>query len=76
MSTGNKTMLKLVLRAECLPTLGRQWKFYRLESGRVWLNRRKMHCPPAMLNRYLHEFTRMPDELRVPADLEKMLTTN
>lgn len=58
MSTGNKTNLKKVLREECLPALGAQSKYYNLETVRVWLNRRKIHCPPATLNRYLHEFSR------------------
>ena len=58
MSTGNQTMLKPVLREECLPALGGQWKYYSLESVRAWLDRREIHCPPATLNRYLHGFTR------------------
>jgi hypothetical protein len=58
MSTGNKTILKQVLRDECLPALGSQSKYYSVETVKVWLNRRKLQCPPATLNRYFHEFTR------------------
>jgi len=58
MSTGNQTKLKQVLRDECLPALGSQVKYYNLNSVRAWLDLRKLHCPPATLNRYLHGFTR------------------
>jgi hypothetical protein len=58
MSTGNKTILKQVLRDECLPALGSQSKYYSAETVKTWLNRRKLHCPPMTLNRYFHEFTR------------------
>ena len=58
MSTGNKTILKQVLRDECLPALGSQSKYYSVDTVKVWLNRRKLDSPPATLNRYLHEFTR------------------
>src|ERR1035438_6032897 len=58
MSTGNKTILKQVLRYECLPALGSQSKYYSVETVKVWLDRRKLQCPPATLTRYLHEFTR------------------
>ena len=58
MSIGNKTILKQVLRVECLSALGSQSKYYSVETVKVWLNRRKLQCPPATLNRYFHEFTR------------------
>jgi hypothetical protein len=56
--TGNKTILKQILRDECLPALGSQSKYYSAETVKTWLNRRKLHCPPMTLNRYFHEFTR------------------
>jgi hypothetical protein len=59
MSTGNKTILKQVLRDEGLPALGSQSKYYSVDTVKVWLNRRKLQWPPATLNRYLHEFTRI-----------------
>ena len=58
MSTGDKTNLKQVLREECLPALGRQWQYYSTDTVTTWLNRRKLRCPAATLNRYLHEFKR------------------
>jgi hypothetical protein len=58
MSTGDKTNLKQVLRDECLPALGGQSKYYNIGAVRLWLQRRKLRCPAATLNRYLHEFTR------------------
>jgi Family of unknown function (DUF6577) len=58
MSTSDKTNLKHLLRDECLPALGEQSKYYSTEAVRTWLHRRKLHCPPATLNRYLHEFCR------------------
>jgi len=57
-STGDKTILKQVLRDECLPTLCKQWKYYSTETVATWLNSLKLRCPPATLNRYLHEFKR------------------
>src|SRR5688572_16180797 len=58
MSIGEKTILKQVLRDECLPALGGQSKYYGAEAVNAWLQKRKLHCPQATLNRYLHEFTR------------------
>lgn len=58
MPTDNKTILKQVLRDECLPALGGQTKYYNTEAVKIWLNRRKLRCPQATLNRYLHAFTR------------------
>ncbi len=58
MSTGDKTILKQVLRDECLPALGGQSRYYNAEAVNAWLQKRKLRCPPATLNRYLHEFTR------------------
>jgi len=57
MFTGDKTILKQVLRNECLPALGSQFKYYSTETVKTWLNRRKLLCPSATLNRYFHEFT-------------------
>jgi hypothetical protein len=58
MPTADKTILKQVLREECLPALGKQSKYYSTEAVKTWLDRRKLRCPQATLNRYLHEFTR------------------
>jgi hypothetical protein len=58
MSIGEKTILKQVLRDECLPALGGQSGYYNAEAVNTWLQKRKLRCPPATLNRYLHEFTR------------------
>lgn len=58
MSTGDKTNLKHLLRDECLPALGGQWKYYSTGAVKAWMNRHKLLCPPATLNRYLHEFCR------------------
>ena len=58
MPTADKTILKQVLRDECLPALGGQSKYYSMEAVRAWLQKRKLRCPPATLNRYLHAFTR------------------
>ena len=58
MPTADKTNLKQVLRDECLPALGGQSKYYNAEAVNAWLQKRKLRCPPATLNRYLHEFTR------------------
>jgi len=58
MPANHKTILKQVLRDECLPALGSQSKYYNTEAVKTWLNRRKLRCPPATLTRYLHEFTR------------------
>ena len=57
MSTGEKTILKQVLRNECLPALGGRSRYYNTEAVNTWLQKRKLRCPPATLNRYLHEFT-------------------
>ncbi len=58
MSTGDKTILKQVLRDECLPALGGQSKYYSTEAVKAWLQKRKLRCPPETLNRYLHAFAR------------------
>lgn len=58
MSADNKTILKKVLREECLPALTGQSKYFSTESVAAWLRGRKLRCPPATLNRYLHEFRR------------------
>jgi len=58
MPIADKTILKQVLRDECLPALGGQSKYYSTEAVKAWLQKRRLRCPPATLNRYLHEFTR------------------
>ena len=45
MSTGNKTILKQVLRDECLPALGSQSKYYSTEAVKAWLEKRKLPLP-------------------------------
>ena len=56
--TADKTILKQVLKDECLLALGGQSQYYSTEAVKAWLQKRKLRCPPATLNRYLHEFTR------------------
>ena len=58
MPTADKTNLKQILRVECLPALGSQSKYYNTEAVAAWLRRRRLRCPPATLNRYLHVFRR------------------
>jgi hypothetical protein len=58
MPTAHKINLKQILREECLPVLGGQWKYFSTEVVRAWMKRHKLRCPPATLNRYLHEFCR------------------
>ena len=58
MPTANKTNLKQVLRDECLPALARQAPYFSTGAMAAGLRRRKLTCPPATLNRYLHEFKR------------------
>ena len=58
MPTANKTNLKQILRVECLPALGGEWKYYSTEAVAAWLRQHKLRCPPPTLNRYLHEFCR------------------
>ncbi len=57
MLANGKTILKQVLRDECLPALGDQGKYYNTEAVKTWLQKHKLRCPPATLNRYFHEFT-------------------
>jgi hypothetical protein len=57
MLVGNKAILKQVLRDECLPALGSRSKYYSIEAVKSWVQKHKLGCPPATLNRYLHEFT-------------------
>jgi hypothetical protein len=56
MPAKNTTNLKQILREECLPALAGQSEYYSTEAVTAWLGRRKLRCPPATLNRYLHEF--------------------
>jgi hypothetical protein len=58
MPTANKTSLKQVLRDECLPALARQAPYFSTGAMAAGLRRRKLTCPSATLNRYLHEFKR------------------
>jgi arginine repressor len=58
MLAGDKTILKQVLRAECLPALSDHSKYYSTEVIKAWLHKRNLRCPSATLNRYLHELTR------------------
>ena len=58
MLAGNKTILKQVLRDECLPALSGQSKYYSTEVIKAWLHKHNLRCPSATLNRYLHELTR------------------
>jgi len=45
MLTGNKTILKQVLRDECLPALGSQSKYYGVATVKAWLNQRNCKAP-------------------------------
>ena len=58
MSTGNKTILKQVLRDECLPALTARAAYFSMTDVRDWLRHRKIVCPPALLREYLSEFMR------------------
>src|SRR2546428_5732030 len=58
MPTGDKTILKQVLRDEFLAAPGGQSRYYNTEAVNAWLQKRKLRCPPPTLNRYLHAFTR------------------
>ena len=58
MSTGNKTILKQVLRDECLPALTARAAYFSMTDVRDWLRHRKIACPPALLREYLSEFMR------------------
>ena len=58
MSTGDKTILKQVLREECLPALARQAAYFSVADVRDWLRQRNLTCPPALLREYLSVFMR------------------
>jgi len=58
MSTGNKTILKQILRDECLPALMTRAAYFSMTDVRDWLRHRKIVCPPALLREYLSEFMR------------------
>jgi hypothetical protein len=58
MSAARKADLKRILREDCLPALGGQSRYYSAAAIKGWLQKRKLRCPPATLNRYLHAFTR------------------
>ena len=58
MPTDKKTILKQVLREECLPALAKQAAYFSTATVAAWLRRRKLPCPAPTLNRYLHEFRR------------------
>jgi hypothetical protein len=55
MSTGNKTILKQVLRDECLTARA---AYFSMADVRDWLRHRNIICPPALLREYLSEFMR------------------
>jgi hypothetical protein len=57
MSPGNKTILKEVLRYECLPAMGGRAKYFSTAAVKAWLQERKLRCPPATITRYFHDFT-------------------
>jgi hypothetical protein len=59
LSTGDKTILKKVLREECLPALARQAAYFSMTDVRDWLRHRAIPCPPALLREYLSEFKRI-----------------
>ena len=58
MPTADKTILKQVLREECLPALARQAAYFSVADVRDWLRQRNITCPPALLREYLSAFMR------------------
>ncbi len=54
-----KKNVKQVLRDECLPVLGRQYKYFHHRNVGEWLMQRKLSCSPGTLNRYVHDFVRL-----------------
>jgi len=58
MPTDKKTILKQVLRDECLPALARQAAYFSVTDVRDWLRQRNFTCPPALLREYLSAFMR------------------
>lgn len=49
MPTDKKTILKQVLREECLPALARQAAYFSVANVRDWLRQRNLTCPPTLL---------------------------
>jgi hypothetical protein len=58
MATGDKTILKRVLREQCLPALARHAAYFSVADVREWLRARNITCPPALLREYLSAFMR------------------
>ena len=58
MLVGDKTILKQILRDECLPALSSKSKYFSTEAVKAWLHKRNLRYSPTTLNRYFHEFTR------------------
>lgn len=58
MPTDKKTILKQVLREDCLPALARQAAYFSVADVRDWLRQRNLTCPPALLREYLSAFMR------------------
>lgn len=54
MPTDKKTILKQVLREECLPALARQAAYFSVPDVRLWLERRRNPVTSTTLRRYLH----------------------
>ena len=53
MPTADKTNLKQILRAECLPALAARTPYFSLDSVRAWLRTRRRTIAPALLREYL-----------------------
>lgn len=58
MPTADKTILKHVLREECLPALARHAAYFSVADVREWLRQRTIICPPPLLREYLSAFMR------------------
>lgn len=56
MATDNKTILKQVLREECLPVLATQAAYFSVADVRDWLRQHSLTCPSALLREYLSAF--------------------
>jgi len=54
----DKTNLKQILRAECLPALTARAAYFSLAEVRTWLQSRSLAIPPGLLREYLSEFMR------------------
>lgn len=58
MATADKTNLKQILRAECLPALSSKAAYFSVGDVREWLVDHKIACPPTLLREYLSGFMR------------------